>query len=300
MMKNANRRTGFTLIELLVVISIIAVLIALLLPAVQAAREAARRIQCTNNLKQMGLAIHSFHDTNGKLPAGNITCDNYEIGNRWGWIPRILPFIEGTTTANAMNFTIPSWQGSYTVMTMTWGSFLCPSDPYQSDLLEEEYFAAPTWKLSQSDYAANIGDYKNTGGVGQSPDYGNVSCTTPVRGPIGRYAWAARIAEIPDGLSNTFLVGECVGRTSIVVNWAVESFATTAYPINYQTRSLVANPPTQANPRWDESIAFRSYHPGGANFLLCDGSVRFVKDSIAGSTYRALASREGAEVISDY
>ena len=295
-----DRRRGFTLIELLVVISIIAVLIALLLPAVQAARESARRIQCTNNMKQIGLALHGFHDTYGKLPAGNVICDNFEIGNRWGWIPRILPYVEQTTLTNAMNFSIASWQGSYTYLTMTWSSFLCPSDPYQGDILEEEYFAAPTWKISQSDYAANIGDYKNSGGVGQTPDYGNVSCTTAVRGPMGRFAWAARFPEIPDGLSNTFLVGECVGRTSIVVNWGVQSFATTAYPINFQNRSLVSNPPNQANPRWDESITFRSFHPGGANFLLCDGSVRFMKESVAAATYRALASREGGEIVGEY
>ncbi|WP_435020471.1 DUF1559 domain-containing protein [Tundrisphaera sp. TA3] len=295
-----GRRRGFTLIELLVVIAIIAVLIGLLLPSVQAAREAARRMQCTNNLKQIGLGLHGFNDTFGKLPAGNLSCDNFEIGMRWGWIPRISPFIEQGNLANAFNFSIASWQGdNFQHLQKKWPLFLCPSDPFVDDLREEEMFAAPTWLVSQADYAACIGDYKNSGGVGVTPDYGNVSCTTPVRGAMGRFAWAARLSDIPDGLSNTFLVGECVGRTSIVVNWGVQSFATTAYPINYRNRSLVDNPPSQANPRWDESIGFRSFHPGGANFLLGDGSVRFVKDGIAGATYRALASREGAEVFSN-
>jgi prepilin-type N-terminal cleavage/methylation domain-containing protein/prepilin-type processing-associated H-X9-DG protein len=296
-----RRRRGFTLIELLVVISIIAVLIALLLPAVQAAREAARRTQCVNNLKQIGLALHGFHDVNGKLPAGNIGCDGYEIGTRWGWIPRILPFMEGTTTTNAMNFTQASWQASFTYLQMKWPQFLCPSDPYSGDIVEEEDFAAPTWIISQSDYAANHGDYMNSGGVGQLPNFGNTACLAEVRGPISRFGWAATFAQITDGLSNTFMAGECIGRTSIVVNWGVESFATTAYPINYLNRSLVTNPPNQSNPRWDESIGFRSFHPGGANFLMCDGSVKFVKDGIAGANYRALASRNGGEVISsDY
>ena len=296
-MVNRRFRRAFTLIELLVVIAIIAVLIALLLPAVQAAREAARRTQCVNNMKQIGLAMHGFHDVNGKLPAGNIACDGYEIQTRWGWIPRIQPFMEQTVLTNAMNFNQASWQGSFTFLQKTWAGFLCPSDPYQGDIREEEDFAAPTWIVSQADYAANHGDYMNSGGIGQLPNYGNTACLVPVRGPISRFGWAAQFAEITDGLSNTFLVGETIGRTSIVVNWGVESFATTAYPINYLNQSLVSNPPNQANPRWDESIGFRSFHPGGANFLMADGSVRFIKDGIAGSTYRALASRNGSEVI---
>jgi prepilin-type N-terminal cleavage/methylation domain-containing protein/prepilin-type processing-associated H-X9-DG protein len=288
---------AFTLIELLVVIAIIAVLIALLLPAVQAAREAARRTQCVNNLKQIGLAMHGFHDANGILPAGNITCSGYEIQTRWGWIPRIQSFMEQTVLTNAMNFNQASWQGSFTYLQITWPGFLCPSDPYKGDILEEEDFAAPTWIISQADYAANIGDYMNSGGVGQLPAFGNVACLTAVRGPISRWGWAAQFAWITDGLSNTFLVGECIGRTSIVVNWGSESFATTAYPVNYMNQSLISNPPTQANPSWDASIGFRSFHPGGANFLMCDGSVRFVKDGIAGPTYRSLASIGGSEVI---
>ena len=121
-----NRRGGFTLFELLVMIAIIAVLIALLLSAFQA----ARRSQCVNNMKQIGLAMHGFDDVNGKLSAGNISCDGYEIQKRWGWIPRIQPFMEQAVLTNAMNFSQASWQGSFTVLQKTWSGFLCPSDPY--------------------------------------------------------------------------------------------------------------------------------------------------------------------------
>jgi prepilin-type processing-associated H-X9-DG protein len=167
---------------------------------------------------------------------------------------------------------------------------------------EEEGFAAPTWSLSQSDYAACIGDYKNSGGVGNTPDYGNVnymggSGPNEVRGMIGRWRWAASFAQVVDGLSNTFMVGECIGAMCITQNFASQCWGTTAYPINYMNQSLEASLPTQANARWDESIGFRSYHPGGANFLLGDASVRFVTENVDGVTYRAYASRRGREAV---
>ena len=101
------------------------------------------------------------------------------------------------------------------------------------------------------------------------------------------------------GLSNTYAVGECVGAFSICQNFEAQCWGTTAHPINFMNASLAANLPTQGNPRWDESIGFRSYHSGGANFLMCDGSVRFVRDGIDPVAYRAYASRAGNEVISD-
>jgi prepilin-type processing-associated H-X9-DG protein len=179
---------------------------------------------------------------------------------------------------------------------------LCPSDALSEMLREEEGFAAPTWSLSQSDYAACIGDYKNTTGVGATPDYGNVgyaagNSPNQVRGMIGRWRWAARLADVTDGLSNTFCVGECIGAMCITQNFGSQCFATTAQPINFYNESLKNNLPTQANPRWNESIGFRSFHPGGANFLLGDASVRFISEDVDGVTYRALASRSGNEAV---
>jgi prepilin-type N-terminal cleavage/methylation domain-containing protein/prepilin-type processing-associated H-X9-DG protein len=301
----SSLRRAFTLIELLVVIAIIAILIGLLLPAVQKVREAAARMKCANNLKQIGLALHNHHDSYGRLPTSEFHDPGAGKPYRWGWIPRILAHIEQDNVYKQLDFKVHGWQANnYTLLKQKYPMFLCPSDPFADEIREEEGFAAPTWVLSQSDYAANQGDYKNAGGVGATPDYGNINYSAggtpnPVRGVIGRWGWSARFADVTDGLSNTYAVGECVGAFCITQNLLSQSWGTTAYPINYMNKSLAANLPTQANPRWDESIGFRSYHSGGANFLLCDGSIRFVRESIDGATYRASASRANGEVISD-
>jgi prepilin-type N-terminal cleavage/methylation domain-containing protein/prepilin-type processing-associated H-X9-DG protein len=294
-----RRRTGFTLIELLVVIAIIAILIALLVPAVQKVREAAARTQCINNMKQIGLALHAYHDVHKRLPSSEFH-DNAGKPVRWGWIPKIMSFVDQGPVHQRLDFNVHGWQGNnYALLSQKFTLFLCPSDPFADAIREEESFAGPTWVLSQSDYAANAGDYRNATGTGQTPSYGNQSYANPVlRGVMGRWGWAARIAEITDGTSNTFMVGECVGAFCITQNLLSQCWGTTAQPINFMNASLAANLPTQANPRWDESIGFRSYHTGGANFLFCDGTVRFVAENIDGVTYRALASRAGNEVVS--
>lgn len=286
---------AFTLVELLVVIAIIGVLVALLLPAVQAARESARRMQCTNHLKQIGLAMHNYHDVWKRLPMAWIH------PKRWNWIPSTLPFHEEQILHDQLDFKIASWQGNnLNFLKQHHSKWLCPSNAHAEEVLEEEMFAGPQYTISQSDYANCQGDYMNATGVGQTPAYGNVgSLTAPVRGMISRYGWSARFKDVTDGLSSTILVGEVVGAWCITQNWGVQSFATTAHPINYQNETFRdrATWPTQANPRWDESISFRSQHAGGANFCLGDGSVTFLTDELDGITFRALASRDGGETV---
>lgn len=295
-------RLAFTLVELLVVITIIGILIALLLPAVQAAREAARRMQCGNNMKQIGLALHNYHSQWARLPYADIGGLADRTGQTYfNWQPRILAFIEGDAEFALLDFRKKSYEApNFQYIKAVHPGFLCPSDTLANQILEEEGFPGPDFNISQSDYAACLGDYINTTGVGVEPAYGNQTWNTlgqAGRGMMGRYGWGASFAEVPDGLSNTICVGECVGALSISQNYGVETVATTAHPLNYMNESLISDIPTIANPRWDESFGFRSMHSGGANFCMGDASVHFFSDSIGGTTYRAMASREGSETL---
>jgi prepilin-type N-terminal cleavage/methylation domain-containing protein/prepilin-type processing-associated H-X9-DG protein len=293
--KIQHPKSAFTLVELLVVITIIGILISLLLPAVQSAREAARRLQCQNNLKQIGLALHNYHSTHQQLPCPTV---GFSTSNYFSWQPRILSFIEGNAEFQKLDFTKKCYEGdNFQYVQAIHPGFLCPTDPYREKLLDEEGFYPPTRALSQSDYAGCQGDYMNATGVGQSPPYGNVGLPVPVRGMLNRYGWGCRFEEVRDGLSNTIMIGECVGAFCIGQNFAAQSFATTAHPINYMNDSLDLTQPTNTNPRWDESIGFRSLHPGGANFCMGDGSGHFLNENIDGTIYRAMASRAGNEVV---
>lgn len=291
---NPCRRRAFTLVELLVVIAIIGILIALLLPAIQAAREAARKSQCKNNAKQIGLAMHNYIDSFKKFPYS----DRNE--KKFSWQVRTLPFVEETNAQRQLDLkTAASTTTNLDFLKSTPALFLCPSDPLAGELgLEEQMAGTP---ISQTNYAACQGDYQNDTGIGLLPTYGNVygSSTNlkPVRGIIGRFNWSAKPREIPDGMSKTFCFGECIGIVCITQSYGSQSFATTAHPINYQNESLLADLATPSNPRWDESITFRSMHSGGAVFGMGDGSIHFLEEVIDGAVYRALASRAGGETV---
>ncbi|MDR1384982.1 MAG: DUF1559 domain-containing protein [Planctomycetaceae bacterium] len=333
-------RLGFTLVELLVVIAIIGILIALLLPAVQAAREAARRMQCSNNMKQIALAMHNYHDANNRLPHCDGGSDT-SVGGRgtagWNWTPRMMPFIEGQATFSQINWAkVPydrpsSWTGTnhdqmmkddsiqcnYKIIRTIYSGFLCPSDSLSQECTGEEGWSVSggiqannNWTLSQCDYAANIGDYRNSTGLGWGTS-GNQTVEghtgagnnlTKPRGVIGVCGWAASFGEISDGLSNTYLLGECIGTLSHWQNWGSQCFAPTAHPINSRNKWLIEKLPNSAGSTtidsllaWDWNLGFRSMHTGGANFVMCDGSVHFISETVDGMAYRAAASRMGNE-----
>jgi prepilin-type N-terminal cleavage/methylation domain-containing protein/prepilin-type processing-associated H-X9-DG protein len=344
--QSRGNRPGFTLIELLVVIAIIAVLISLLLPAVQAAREAARRIQCTNNLKQVGLAVHNYADAVGTLPLGCAVFFDRAgtpFFNGWGITARILPYMEGLNVFNASNLSLANEAPQNdTAMRFGVATYFCPSDGRN-----QEIFVDDGQPRNNTNYAFNRGDWYVWGGL--------VSPLKP-RSPFRANA-CVRIAGVTDGLSNTIFASEVKTHTPYLLNCGGLTFApvsaqpipgpndgpatiaqytscggslaelradsghaewedgntsqagfTTAWPPNTVTPGqfgVVAVPDTDLIAIREENggptfaaVTARSFHPGGVNVLLGDGSVRFVKSTISGSIWRALGTVDGGEVIS--
>lgn len=321
------RSRGFTLIELLVVIAIIAVLIALLLPAVQAAREAARRSQCVNNLKQLGLACANYHDVTGSFPTGCYqNAGNKNVGlkfaNNAGWIALALPQIEQQPLYNAVNFShmwgvasSAAWAGSpglsranSTVTQTILSAVICPSDP------------SPTTDTSNADeigtdlaagtsYVGSLGSnciqnaaaqgYPCMSGTGYPALGDDATNTNPGgNGMLYRNGPPIGISKVIDGTSNTFLIGEQIQKASQWNAWvnANQSVASTALPLNFKA-PLTGTPPVPSR-AWQWTYSFRSQHSGGGNFALADGSVRFIKTSININVYQALSTRAMGEVLS--
>jgi prepilin-type N-terminal cleavage/methylation domain-containing protein/prepilin-type processing-associated H-X9-DG protein len=329
---NVSRR-GFTLIELLVVIAIIAVLIALLLPAVQSAREAARRIQCTNNLKQLGIALHNYHDNFGTFPIGRqginrppgdrgYPGDPTGGNHRRTWALSLLPFIEQGALFNAVNFSATYWQPSMiTIIDTSVNVYMCPSDPNVS----QERLGGLAQRAAN--YMVNWGN----------ATYYQDAYNNPYSGPAGVVVFAGApfaldkafgLATLTDGSSNTLLMSEVIaaqpnGMTTagedhrgMIYNDDMNCAMFMAYtPPNSKVPDLVpvyCQYPFQNNPPCTSPYplgsaapvgtpafnAARSYHPGGVNSLHGDGSVRFAKDPINPAIWRALSTTRGAEVIS--
>jgi prepilin-type N-terminal cleavage/methylation domain-containing protein/prepilin-type processing-associated H-X9-DG protein len=320
------RQRGFTLVELLVVIAIIGILIGMLLPAVQQVREAARRVTCANQMRQMSLAMLSYESANEQYPSGEFWLGTYNPNgswrgwSRWNWTVKILPFMEQTALYNSSDLNSPAFRGSayQDAMDATPPGFLCPSNPHNSVKFRENE-QTPNEEIAECDYAANSGDHFGGGafGVGADPTIGtpptypafaNTWQTAgykrgghPIRGVISRFGWGATIANVSDGTSNTFLVGECIGVYSINQNFGSQSWALTSYPMNWKNDHFknLSNWPTLANPQWGDGLVFRSLHAGGlVNFAMCDGSVQSLSQNINQDLYMALSSRAGGEVVS--
>ncbi len=334
----ARTRRGFTLIELLVVIAIIGVLIALLLPAVQAAREAARRMQCTNNLKQLGLAIHNYEASLGTFPlAGTarlIPGGGVAYGG-WSAHARLLPYLEQTASFAAVNFSVSySHPSNHTIARHVVSAFVCPSDPKNQELVQHSFgLAAPT------NYGWNMGDWYVWGGFKGIDNRGAFQ--------VNR---AKRLSDISDGLSQTVVAAEVkaqqiylrdfsgglanvttpspvpgpdsdphvaapeynaggslqtTGHTEWVDGHVHQTGFTTAWPPNKRIHrvgspladlDLTGIREQNGGPTYS-AVNARSYHPGGVNVLMGDGSVKFVKDSINGATWRGLGTIAGGEII---
>ena len=295
-MSEFRNRRAFTLVELLVVIAIIGILVGLLLPAVQAAREAARRMQCSNNLRQLGLATHNYESAYGRLPSGWVS--NGVSGEPgWGWSAALLSFMEGSTITSRIDWRIAIEESIHDqVRVAVVPSFICPSDPlanvfeiaeddgghthrtltYGTESIDE---GDKLFQISKSNYIAMFGTFELE--------------DAPYRGD-GMYFGNSKIKfrDVTDGLSNTIMVGERSGQLGGSI-WhgnipeAAESQA--------RIVGVADHAPNSPSGHFED---FRSYHTGGANFMRADGSVQWLPDTIEENVYRAMATRSGGEALS--
>jgi prepilin-type N-terminal cleavage/methylation domain-containing protein len=276
----ARPRHGFTIVELLVVIAIVGLLVALLLPAVQASRESARRAQCQNNLKQLGIALHNYHDTYKVFPRGGWAPTSANLS----WTSAILPQLEERALFNSLNASVPytdpaNLAPGWTVLPV----LLCPTSP--KDTL---------WRISPDLPSSSPNRYART-------DYGAVNGERALRSPTAtnspeRGAMILEknvsLAAITDGASHTILVGECPeGINSMWIS--VKNVFDQSAPIN----PLATVAPVYVF--WDNGQEINSYHAGGAFTLFADGSVHFLFEDMDVGILAALCSRSGGEVIGD-
>lgn len=314
------RKHGFTLIELLVVIAIIAILIALLLPAVQQAREAARRSTCKNNLKQIGLALHNYHDTHRVFPPATINAglDRCDTVHGAGAIllnhtcyQMILPFIDQAPLYNQFNWSISSGQANhgnactgtptaspsnqYSVVTSNLPVFLCPSDPgtQQNSSTSGPYHATPGWRTSYG-----VARYTTGGAAGSWKANNNILKGT--MGPNG----AAQFRDIKDGSSNTMILCETqLNKTSTSYgpywNTATHTFfvmpGVNNYTLNHDWDGATTSSVKQY--AWGAG----SFHVGGGHILMADGAVRFLSENADRvAVVQALVSIGGGEVLPEF
>jgi prepilin-type N-terminal cleavage/methylation domain-containing protein/prepilin-type processing-associated H-X9-DG protein len=330
----ARRRRGFTLVELLVVIAIIGILIALLLPAVQAAREAARRTQCTNNLKQQGLALHNFQGTYGRLPAALIhsgryknanakkykgpegdftTDDQYYIYNHTGFIA-MLPFMEQQALFQIYDYKNPNSTSSpygipnapvvnspnrnHIVGGTLVEAFRCPSEIDGPDIVNSGAGGTSSYERKnarRSNYLFSTGAYTDYDAPWSEK-------SSAYKGAFGNNG-AVSLDTVRDGTSNTFAIGESKQRhtsSNFGPYWGWGTHTSVhgrgyydKYTPNYKYDKCSGN----ANMKCQYAWGFGSYHPGITNFLMLDGSVRPIQDSIAYLTARYLETPLGGEVV---
>jgi prepilin-type N-terminal cleavage/methylation domain-containing protein/prepilin-type processing-associated H-X9-DG protein len=303
-----SQRPGLTLIELLVVLAILAVLVGLLIPAVQRVREAGNRMHCANNLKQIALAVHAYHDLYKRIPYNQFGPygggpDSYA----WSWLARVLPYIEQNDLYVAGQIPEQTLEQSGVIAAQI-SIFLCPSDNAGSGpRLDAGNLTGVA--VGQTNYkgvsGANWGDDTDgNGGVEFATDWRNAGTNGSFDGHSDGdgmfyrmdYLRPLTFIQIGDGTSNTFMIGEDIPSLDQWCSWpyANNAVGTCAIPPN------VSAPGGGTYPvwNWQNNESFRSRHPGGLQFAYADGSVHFVSNSIDLATYRALATINGGEVVS--
>jgi prepilin-type N-terminal cleavage/methylation domain-containing protein/prepilin-type processing-associated H-X9-DG protein len=323
---SARPRPGFTLIELLVVIAIIGTLLALLVPAVQKVRESAARMQCSNNLKQFGIACINFHDTRGALPPGG----SFLPGTNWSdvdwsankgtWIVYTLPYIEEEPLFNQIpNFYTPHFDSIGAAVAAgvlprpVRAKMRCPSDPFEIDGPYCNYTGS-LGPQCVDDFCgcAPFAQYCNQPAWGWTTSDEDSPEPYNVRGMWSRFCYRVRFAECTDGLSQTLLLGESLPATDahMRAGWYTSygsQLSTTIIPMNYpinesDTSWCGAGGAGPCNSMANNQVAwgFRSRHTHGVNFTFVDGSVHFLTDSIDHKTFQLLGCKNDGQVIGPY
>jgi len=339
-MRIRKRFPAFTLVELLVVIAIIGILVSLLLPAVQAAREAARRMQCSNNLKQYGLACHNYHDTFKTFPMGGVggwaANDRYKLS----WQARVIPFMEQANIFNALDFTkinpVDILINGRPLVSIGPPYARCPSDASpQTNTQRVNDGVAPLSRGAprfNGSYSGSLGPQSTPSANGAcnqwqqfrldpNPSTNRSHCDCPdkacAQGVFCRGLWgtglAFTLADISDGTSNTIAIGEVLANCQSHAEWGFwhydginSAHAGTLVPINNFTTcnnpriGQPTHPACTANTNWNFAWGFKSYHPGGAQFALADGSVQFIAQTVDHTTYQRLGARADGGVVGNY
>ncbi len=297
---------GFTLIELLVVIAIIAVLIALLLPAVQQAREAARRSQCKNNLKQLGLGLQNYHDNAKQFPVGAFS-QGANVGNGYGWHVSILPFLDQAALHKKFDPTGTSYVLPITSLAACLTpvpAYFCPSATQNRTTNTAEYSPPPGGQPTFSTHYYGVMGPKGVNPL-TGAAYGGVSLATThggcsTEGVMLRHQNVS-ISDVKDGTSNTFSVGE--------LSWQSDTTGAAVTSYRIYLRGCDGTPACGSVKNIDFGIGVRAYtggllfndisfaseHTGGTHFLMTDGATRFVNKTINMSLYKSLSSKRGRE-----
>ena len=306
--KVPDRRRGFTLIELLVVIAIISVLIALLLPGVQKVREAANRIQCANNLKQIGLAIHMYHETFGQLPCSRI---HQAAGGGWAtWCVQILPFLEQQNLFQEWDLSRDYYDQVPEAQRTPVPVFFCPTRqrPQQVSFNNPKDCKGGTfYPGALTDYACSSGDRNSYGGYLDDKTANGaiiVGNATVVRGIVTSWRSRTSLNSLTDGTSNTILIGEKHVRPSMLGRATGDFAAYNGGPDVPRNAARCGGPgfPIAKDPMSDvdPERVFGSYHPGICQFVLGDGSVRALSVDLAPEILRLLVVRNDGQPIPDY